>query len=40
LIGEKVEVRLYVEHVEVWYAQKETERLEVVGVVKTEKGLV
>jgi hypothetical protein len=25
LIGEKVEVRLYVEHVEVWYAQKETE---------------
>jgi len=27
LIGEKVEVRLYVEHVEVWYAQKETERL-------------
>jgi hypothetical protein len=26
LIGEKVEVRLYVEHVEVWYAQKETER--------------
>jgi hypothetical protein len=26
LMGEKVEVRLYVEHVEVWYAQKETER--------------
>jgi hypothetical protein len=26
LIDEKVEVRLYVEHVEVWYAQKETER--------------
>jgi hypothetical protein len=26
LIGEKVEVRLYVEHVEVWYAQQETER--------------
>ena len=26
LIGEKVEVRLYVEHVEVWYAQKEVER--------------
>jgi hypothetical protein len=26
LIGEWVEVRLYVEHVEVWYAQKETER--------------
>jgi hypothetical protein len=26
LIGEKVEVRLYVEHVEVWYAQKEMER--------------
>jgi hypothetical protein len=26
LIGERVEVRLYVEHVEVWYAQKETER--------------
>jgi hypothetical protein len=26
LIGEKVEVRLYVEHVEVWYAQKEAER--------------
>jgi len=27
LIGEKVEVRLYVEHVEVCYAQKETERI-------------
>ena len=27
LIGEKVEVRLYVEHVEVWYAQQEVERL-------------
>jgi hypothetical protein len=26
LIGETVEVRLYVEHVEVWYAQKEVER--------------
>jgi hypothetical protein len=26
LIGEKVEVRLYVEHVEVWYAQREAER--------------
>jgi len=26
LMGERVEVRLYVEHVEVWYAQKETER--------------
>ena len=26
LMGEKVEVRMYVEHVEVWYAQKETER--------------
>ena len=26
LIGEKVEARLYVEHVEVWYAQKEVER--------------
>ena len=26
LIGEKVEVRLHVEHVEVWYAQRETER--------------
>lgn len=26
LIGEKVEVRLYVEHVEVWYAQQEAER--------------
>jgi hypothetical protein len=26
LIGERVEVRLYVEHVEVWYAQKEAER--------------
>ena len=26
LMGEKVEVRLYVEHVEVWYAQKEVER--------------
>ncbi len=26
LMGEKVEVRLYVEHVEVWYAQQETER--------------
>jgi len=26
LIGEKVEVRLYVEHVEVWYAQQEVER--------------
>lgn len=26
LIGEKIEVRLYVEHVEVWYAQKEMER--------------
>jgi hypothetical protein len=26
LIGERVEVRLYVEHVEVWYAQKEVER--------------
>ncbi len=26
LIGERVEVRLYVEHVEVWYAQKEMER--------------
>jgi hypothetical protein len=26
LMGEKVEVRLYVEHVEVWYAQKEAER--------------
>jgi hypothetical protein len=26
LMGEKVEVRLYVEHVEVWYAQRETER--------------
>ena len=25
-MGERVEVRLYVEHVEVWYAQKETER--------------
>jgi hypothetical protein len=26
LIGEKVEVRLYVEHVEVWYAQREADR--------------
>jgi hypothetical protein len=26
LMGERVEVRQYVEHVEVWYAQKETER--------------
>jgi len=26
LIGEKVEVRLYVEHVEVWYAQQEADR--------------
>jgi hypothetical protein len=26
LMGERVEVRLYVEHVEVWYAQKETVR--------------
>ncbi len=26
LIGEKVEARLYVEHIEVWYAQKEAER--------------
>jgi hypothetical protein len=26
LMGEKVEVRLYVEHVEVWYAQREMER--------------
>ena len=26
LMGEKVEVRLYVEHVEVWYAQQEVER--------------
>jgi hypothetical protein len=26
LMGERVEVRLYVEHVEVWYAQKETDR--------------
>lgn len=26
LIGERVEVRLYVEHVEVWYAQREMER--------------
>jgi hypothetical protein len=26
LIGEKVEVRLYVEHAEVWYAQQEAER--------------
>ena len=26
LIGEKVEARLYVEHVEVWYAQQEVER--------------
>jgi hypothetical protein len=26
LIGERVEVRLYVEHVEVWYAQREVER--------------
>ena len=26
LVGEKVEVRLYVEHVEVWYAQQEVER--------------
>jgi hypothetical protein len=26
LIGEKVEVRLYVEHVEVWHAQQEVER--------------
>ena len=26
MIGEKVEVRLYVEHVEVWYAQQEAER--------------
>lgn len=26
LIGEKVEVRLYMEHVEVWYAQREAER--------------
>ena len=25
-MGERVEVRLYVEHVEVWYAQKEMER--------------
>jgi hypothetical protein len=25
-MGEKVEVRLYVEHVEVWYAQQEAER--------------
>ena len=25
-MGEKVEVRLYVEHVEVWYAQQEVER--------------
>jgi hypothetical protein len=25
-MGEKVEVRLYVEHVEVWYAQKQTQR--------------
>jgi hypothetical protein len=28
LIGERVEVRLYVEHVEVWYAQREVERFE------------
>jgi hypothetical protein len=27
LIGEKVEVRLFVEHLEVWYAQKRVERL-------------
>ena len=27
LIGEKVDVRLYVEHVEVWYAQQLVERL-------------
>jgi hypothetical protein len=26
LMGEKVDVRLYVEHVEVWYAQREMER--------------
>ena len=26
LIGEKVDVRLYVEHIEVWYGQKEVER--------------
>ncbi len=26
MMGEKVEVRLYVQHVEVWYAQQETER--------------
>ena len=26
LIGERVEVRLYVEHIEVWYAQQEVER--------------
>ncbi len=26
LVGERVEVRLYVEHVEVWYAQQEVER--------------
>jgi hypothetical protein len=26
LMGERVEVRLYVEHVEVWYAQQEVER--------------
>jgi hypothetical protein len=26
LMGERVEVRLYVEHIEVWYAQKETGR--------------
>jgi hypothetical protein len=26
LVGERVEVRLYVEHVEVWYAQQEMER--------------
>ena len=26
LMGERVEVRLYVEHVEVWYAQREVER--------------
>jgi len=26
LVGEKVEVRLYVEHIEVWYAQQEVER--------------
>jgi len=25
-VGEKVEVRLYVEHIEVWYAQQEVER--------------